>query len=128
MLSICTLCLYICISIVFFFMESHGVMHRHMLKTTVDISSVDMSSLCFTYSECDFDGTVTHYTLKYLGSRTVHRPFEGHVLKLKKGNSDHVFDNSHCAIVTRANKHQFASDFMLFSAIYQNLSASEKSG
>ncbi len=109
-------------------MESHGVMHRHMLKTTVDISSVDMFSLCFTYSECDFDGTVTHYTLKYLGSRTVHRPFEGHVLKLKKGNSDHVFDNSHCAIVTRTNKHQFASDFMLFSAIYQNLLASEKSG
>ncbi len=42
--------------------------------------------------------------------------------------SDHVFDNSHCAIVTRVNEHRFASDLGHLSAIYQNLSVSEKSG
>ncbi len=42
--------------------------------------------------------------------------------------SDRVFDNSHCAIVSRINKHRFASDVGHLSAIYQNLSASEKSG
>jgi hypothetical protein len=42
--------------------------------------------------------------------------------------SDRVFDHSHCAIVTRVNEHRFASDLGHLSAIYQNLSASEKSG
>ncbi len=42
--------------------------------------------------------------------------------------SDRVFDNSHCAIVTRGNELQFTSDLRHLSAIYQNLSASEKSG
>ncbi len=42
--------------------------------------------------------------------------------------SDRVFDNSHCAIVTRVNEHRFASDLGHLSAIYQNLSASEKAG
>ncbi len=38
--------------------------HRDMLKITVKISSVDMFSLCFTYSElCDFERAVTHYLL-----------------------------------------------------------------
>ncbi len=42
--------------------------------------------------------------------------------------SDRAFDNSHCVIVTRVNEHRFASDVGHLSAIYQNLSASEKSG
>ncbi len=42
--------------------------------------------------------------------------------------SDRDFDNSHCVIVTRVNEHWFASDVGHLSAIYQNLSASEKSG
>ncbi len=42
--------------------------------------------------------------------------------------SDRVFDNSHCAIVTRVNEHRFASDLGHLSPIYKNLSASEKSG
>ncbi len=40
--------------------------------------------------------------------------------------SDRIFDNSHCAIVTHVNEHRFASDVGHLSAIYQNLSASEK--
>ncbi len=47
--------------------------------------------------------------------------------------SDRVFGNSHCAIVTvemklitGVNEHRFASDVGHLSAIYQNLSASEK--
>ncbi len=31
--------------------------------------------------------------------------------------SDHIFDNSHCMIVTRVNEHRFASDFGHLSAI-----------
>ncbi len=42
--------------------------------------------------------------------------------------SDRVFDNSHCVIVSRVNEHRFAFDVGHLSAIYQNLSASEKSG
>ncbi len=33
--------------------------------------------------------------------------------------SDRIFDNSHCAIVTRVNEHRFASDVGHLSAIYQ---------
>ncbi len=40
--------------------------------------------------------------------------------------SDRVFDRSHCAIVSHVNEHRFASDLGHLSAIYQNLSASEK--
>ncbi len=42
--------------------------------------------------------------------------------------SDRVFDNSHCAIVTCVNEHRFAFDVGHLTVIYQNLSASEKSG
>ncbi len=42
--------------------------------------------------------------------------------------SDRIFDHSHCVIVTHVNEHRFASDVGHLSAIYQNLSASEKSG
>ncbi len=42
--------------------------------------------------------------------------------------TDRIFDNSHCAILTRVNKHGFVSDFGHVSAIYQNLSACEKLG
>ncbi len=48
--------------------------------------------------------------------------------------SDRIFDNSHCANVTRGNERRFPSDlghlsaiYQNLSAIYQNLSASEKS-
>ncbi len=41
--------------------------------------------------------------------------------------SDRVFDSSHCAIFSRVNEHRFASDFGHLSAIYHNLSVSEKS-
>ncbi len=41
--------------------------------------------------------------------------------------SDRVFDNSHCANVTRRNERRFPSDIGHLSAIYQNLSVSEKS-
>ncbi len=40
--------------------------------------------------------------------------------------SDCVFNNSHCAIVTRVNEHRFASDVGHLSTIYQNLLASDK--